>query len=293
MGVGAAAIAAAAGERLAAAKRAPAAARGRAGQAASRGARFAYVGSFTSEVRKARGEGISVYRIDPDSGRWGRVQALDREVNPGYLAVDPKRPVLYAVHSEANQVSAFSINDATGELTLINRQSCGGDNPVHLALDATGPVPRRRQLRLRLRRRATGGCRRLAGRAGRISSTLKGELGPHRTEQSVPHPHHCPFDPAGRMVVVPDKGLDRLFVFTLDTAKGTLVPASPPSVKTRSGAGPRHIGFNPRLPYAYVINELDSTVAAFRVTTCRRARAAPDPAVDSGDLHRRQHGRRD
>jgi 6-phosphogluconolactonase (cycloisomerase 2 family) len=94
--------------------------------------------------------------------------------------------------------------------------------------------------------------------------TLRGELGPHRTEQSTPHPHHCPFDPTGRIVVVPDKGLDRLFVFRLDTAKGTLVPAEPASVKTRSGAGPRHIGFNPRLPYAYVINELDSTVATYR-----------------------------
>jgi len=62
----------------------------------------------------------------------------------------------------------------------------------------------------------------------------------------VPHPHHCPFDPAGRTVVVPDKGLDRLFVLKLDTANGTLVPSDPPSVKVRSGAGPRHIAFNPR-----------------------------------------------
>ena len=263
MGASAVAIAAAAGERLAAAKRAPAVVRGRAGQAASRGARFAYVGLFTSEVRKARGEGISVYRIDPGSGRWGRVQALNREVNPGYLAVDPKRPVLYAVHSEANQVSAFSINDATGELTLINRQSCGGDNPVHLALDATGRF-------LVVANYGSGSVVVLpVGADGSLgartdSVTLTGELGPHRTEQSVPHPHQCPFDPTGRMVVVPDKGLDRLFVFMLDTAKGTLVPASPPSVKTRSGAGPRHIGFNPRLPCAYVINELDSTVATYR-----------------------------
>jgi 6-phosphogluconolactonase (cycloisomerase 2 family) len=266
MGVSAAAIAAAAGERLAGAKRAPAAARGRAGQAASRGPRFAYVGSFTSEVRKARGEGISVYRIDPESGHWGRVQALNREVNPGYLAIDPKRPVLYAVHSEANEVSAFAVNDATGELTLINRQSCGGDNPVHLALDATGRF-------LVVANYGSGSVVVLpVGADGSLGAktdlvALKAELGPHRTEQSVPHPHQCPFDPTGRLVVVPDKGLDRLFVFTLDTAKGTLVPVSPPSVKTRSGAGPRHIAFNPRLPYAYVINELDSTVAAFRVTS--------------------------
>jgi len=264
IGLSAAAIAASADGRIAGAWRAQDRAQDGASQPAVAVPRFAYVGSFTSEVRNARGEGLSAYRIDPATGRWARVQALAREVNPGYLAVDPKRQVLFSVHSEANHVSAFSMNGSTGELTLINRQSCGGDNPVHLALDATGrflvvanygsgsvvvfPVE------------ASGA---LGGRTDLV--TLKGELGPHRTEQSAPHPHQCPFDPAGRIVVVPAKGLDRLFVFRLDTAKGTLVPADPPSVKTRSGAGPRHLAFNPRQPYAYVINELDSTVATYRV----------------------------
>jgi len=138
MGMSAAAIAAAAGERIVASGRLAGAGRARADRRASRTPRFAYLGTFTSEKRNARGEGLSAYRIDPESGRWARVQLLGREVNPSYLTVDPKRPVLYAVHADANKVSAFSINDATGELTLINRQPCGGDNPVHLALDATG-----------------------------------------------------------------------------------------------------------------------------------------------------------
>ena len=235
------------------------------GASAAGAPRFAYVGSFTSEARKARGEGISVYRLDPESGRWARVQALNKEVNPGYLAVDPKRPVLYAVHADANQVSAFAINDATGELTLINRQASGGDNPVHLSLDPGGRW-------LVVANYASGHVVVLpVGADGSLGSRsdlveLKGEPGPHRTEQSVPHPHQCPFDAAGRLVVVPDKGLDRLFVFRLDSARGKLVAAEPPSVKTRSGAGPRHIAFHPRLPYAYVINELDSSVAAYRIS---------------------------
>lgn len=251
MGISAAAIAAAAAARL------------EASQARRGQPQFAYVGSFTSEARKARGEGISVYRVDPDSGRWGRVQALTREINPGFLAVDPKRAVLFAVHADANRVSAFSVNEATGELTLINRQPCGGDNPVHLALDATGRF-------LVVANYGSGSVAVLpVGPDGSLGSrtdlvTLKGEPGPHRTEQAVPHPHQCPFDPSGRFVVVPDKGLDRLFVFTLETTRGVLVPAEQPSVKVRSGAGPRHIAFNSKLPYAYVINELDSTVSTFR-----------------------------
>jgi 6-phosphogluconolactonase (cycloisomerase 2 family) len=93
---------------------------------------------------------------------------------------------------------------------------------------------------------------------------LAGEPGPHRTEQPGPHPHHAPFDPAGRFVVVPDKGLDRVFVLRLDAAAGRLAANEPASVRTRAGAGPRHVAFHPALPVAYVVNELDSTVTAYR-----------------------------
>jgi 6-phosphogluconolactonase len=264
MGASAAALAVAAGGRLAAAKPEQAAAGAGAARNPSRTARFAYVGSFATSTRGAHGEGLSVYSIDAASGRWTRVQLLSGEVNPGYLALDPRRPVLYSVHPVANQVSAFTINDGTGELTLINRQPCGGDDPSHIAVDPAGRF-------LVVANYVAGNVEVLPVNAdGSLGAptdvvAMKGELGPHRTEQPGPHPHQCVFDPAGRFVVVPDKGLDRLFIFRIDGAKGTLVPADPPFTKTRSGAGPRHLAFHPRLPYAWVINELDSTVTSYRV----------------------------
>jgi 6-phosphogluconolactonase len=224
--------------------------------------RFAYVGSFATSTRGAHGEGLSVYSVDAASGRWTRIQLLN-ELNPGYLALDPRRPVLYSVHPVANQVSSFAISDKTGELTLINRQPSGGDDPSHLAIEPAGRF-------LVVANYVAGTVEVLPvnadGSLGVPTDVMatKGPLGPHRTEQPSPHPHQCPFDPAGRFVVVPDKGLDRLFVFRIDPATGRLVPADPPFTKTRSGAGPRHIVFHPRLPYAWVINELDSTVAAYR-----------------------------
>ena len=225
--------------------------------------RFAYVGSFATSTRGAHGEGLSVYAIDAATGRWARVQLLSSVVNPGYLALDPRRPVLYAVQPVANEVSAFAIDDRTGELTLINRQPSGGDDPSHVVIDPAGKwlvVTNYVAGTVELLPVKTDGS---LGAPTDVVAT-KGELGPHRTEQPGPHPHQCQFDPGGRFVVVPDKGLDRLFIFRIDGAKGTLVPADPPFTQTRSGAGPRHIAFHPRLPYAWVINELDSTVAAYR-----------------------------
>ena len=53
-------------------------------------------------------------------------------------------------------------------------------------------------------------------------------------------------------------------MYRLDSLKGKLVPGDAPFVKSRYGAGPRHIAFHPQLPYAYLVNELDSTVTTYR-----------------------------
>jgi 6-phosphogluconolactonase len=226
--------------------------------------RFAYVGSFATSTRGAHGEGLSVYGIDAATGEWTRVQLLSDVVNPGYLALHPRRPFLYAVQPVVNQVSAFAIDERTGSLGFVNRQPSGGDDPSHVGIDPSG--------RFAVVANYVAGTVEVLpiladGSLGTPTHVVatKGELGPHRTEQPGPHPHQCAFDPTGRFFVVSDKGFDRLFVFRIDDAKGTLVPGDPPFVATRSGAGPRHLAFHPRLPYAWVINELDSTVTTYAV----------------------------
>jgi 6-phosphogluconolactonase len=53
-------------------------------------------------------------------------------------------------------------------------------------------------------------------------------------------------------------------VFWLDGSSGKLTANDPPFVATREGAGRRHIAFHPSQSYAYVVNELDSTVTTYR-----------------------------
>jgi 6-phosphogluconolactonase (cycloisomerase 2 family) len=160
-------------------------------------------------------------------------------------------------------VTAYRIDEITGRLELLNQQPTGGRNGVHLAIDATNRF-------LALANYATGslvlfpiGPDGSLGARADLAET-KGELGPHRTQQESSHPHHCPFDRTGRFIVVPDKGLDRIFVYRLDTARGKLVAGNPPFVKSRAGAAPRHVDFHPTRPLAYVINELDSTIATYQ-----------------------------
>jgi 6-phosphogluconolactonase len=55
-----------------------------------------------------------------------------------------------------------------------------------------------------------------------------------------------------------------VFVFRFDPASGRLSASEPDSVKTRPGAGPRHLAFHPKLPIVWVLNELDSTTTTYR-----------------------------
>ena len=224
---------------------------------------YAYVGCYNAPDRGGRGQGITIFRMDEASGVWLGVGMVEAGVNPAFLALHPTGDFLYAVHGGGgDEVSAFVRDRATGTLTFLNRQPCGGTNPVHLDLTPDG--------RTLVVANYTGGTVAALpvgadGRLGPPGSVLplSGTPGPDPKEQDRPHPHHSPFDPAGRFVTIPDKGLDRLFVFRVGAEAGTIEPNEPSGVDTASGAGPRHIAFAPAAPYAYVINELDSTITAY------------------------------
>lgn len=222
---------------------------------------YAYVGSRTSRERNARGDGISVFKMDPASGSLALEQVVGDLVNPSFLALNRQGDVLYTVHGDQHDVSAFRVHPEDGTLQFLQRQPCGGKNPVHLALDPTEQflvVSNHLSSNLAVLPVLPG------GKLGAVCQTvaLTGTPGPHRIEQPFAKPHFNPFDPSGQFVVVPDKGLDRVFTFRF--AGGRLTPAAVPSVATREAAGPRHIAFHPVQPLAYVVNELDSTVTAYR-----------------------------
>jgi len=229
-------------------------------------AMHAYVGSFTTAQRKARGDGIHVYRVDPATSVWTHVQHIGDLVNPSYLAVSPDQRFLYSVHGDEDYATAFALDPATGQAKLLNRAAAGGKNGVREAVDPSGKF-------LVMANYGSGSVALLPiAPDGSLKDQhqlvqLPGEPGPHKVEQTSSHPHDIVFDPSGRFVLVPDKGLDRVFVFRFDAAAGRLTPTEQGSVKSRPGAGSRHLAFHPKLPIVWVLNELDSTIATYRFDT--------------------------
>jgi 6-phosphogluconolactonase (cycloisomerase 2 family) len=222
---------------------------------------FAYVGSYTEPERHGRGTGINVYRVDRRTGAFDYVQRISQLENPSFLALSADGRHLYAVHGDRTEATSFSIDERTGKLTLLNRQPTGGYNPVHLAFDRTGRY-------LAIANYTTDSVCVLPilsdGSLGHYTklTAVKGELGPHKTQQRGMYPHDIPLDPRGRFFYVPCKGGDCVVSYRLDARRGVLVETS--RVSARPGAGPRHIGFHPRRALAYVLNELDSTITTYR-----------------------------
>ncbi|SEF85803.1 6-phosphogluconolactonase, cycloisomerase 2 family [Thermomonospora echinospora] len=230
---------------------------GRVGRPGGPVARRAYIGGFTEgEFGLPDLPGIGLATVDGRTGALsldGYFRGID---NPTYLALSPRRDVLYAVGQTARgTVHALSI-DRRGRLSPINQRPTEGSTPVHLAIDPTGrylvtvnydsggvavhPL------------RGDGGLGPLADLAEQTGS------GPHPVEQRGPHPHMVAFGTSGD-VLVPDKGDDHVYVYGLDPATGRL------TLRARSfigrGVGPRHLAFHPSGRIVYVVNELGHTVA--------------------------------
>ena len=227
-----------------------------------RGTLYAYVGCYTTAQRSARGDGIHVYRIDPRTGAWTHVQHVGDLVNPSFLVMAADQRHLYSVHGDETYATAFSVDRETGFLQSLNRAETGGRNGVHQAIDSAGRF-------MVVANYGAGNVAVLPIRPGGALAdavqvvALPGQPGPHRIEQAASHPHHVVFDPAGRSVIVPDKGLDRVFIFRFDAGTGKLTPTGQGAAVARAGSGPRHAAFHPRLPIAWVVNELASTVTTY------------------------------
>ena len=230
--------------------------------APARAARFAYVGCRTTRERNARGLGIEVFRVEA-TGIWSHVQRVEGLDNPSFLALDREQRFLYAVHGDLSDISAYCLDAATGKLTFLNRQSTEGRNPAHLVVDGTNRF-------VLVANYATGTIAVLPrvadGSLGPVQQIVAnpGTPGPHKVDQTFSHPHEIAYSPDGRFLVVPDKGLDRVFTYRFDADRGVLAPGEAPFVQVRPGAGPRHIAFHPTGSYAFVAHELDASVGAYR-----------------------------
>ncbi len=160
-------------------------------------------------------------------------------------------------------VSAFALGESSGTLTFLNAQPSHGTDPCHLSVDKTGKY-------VLVANFASGSVSvypvQPDGSLGEASDVIQHQgssVDPVR--QSGPHAHAVTLDNQGKFVYVPDLGLDQVVIYKLDVGRGKLESVG--AVRTEPGAGPRQVVMHPSKNYAYLINELNSTMTAYAYDT--------------------------
>jgi 6-phosphogluconolactonase len=227
-----------------------------------------YIGTNT----RTKSKGIYAYRFQPSTGNVSFIGLAAETPYPSWIAVHPSLKYLYAANEselkaapgQPSTISSFAIDRRTGALTFLNKASAGGQGPCHVSVDKTGKVLFAGNYR-------TGNVEAISiladGRLGQSTAHMQHTAPPEPAgtppRKVTPRAHCVMTSPNNRFLLAADLGVDQVFVYRLDAAKGTLSPNDPPSAKVTPGAGPRHFTFHPNGRFVYVINEFASTVITF------------------------------
>jgi 6-phosphogluconolactonase len=251
---------------------------------------IAYVGTFSSPLRDVlptqvdlppgNGRGIHRYRVDRVTGAMIPSGVCALATSPSCLVLDAAGTRLYSANEtdrvgqdHQGTVSAWTINRADGQLTLLNTVPSGGAGPTHVSLHPSG--------RFALVANYFGGSVAVLpilpdGRLGAATDIKQdhGTVGPNRPTHAPPgsfafsghdrtHVHMVEADPSGRFVLNVDLGLDRIFLWKFDQHRGRLTPNDPPDVALPPGDGPRHFRFHPNGRWLYSLQEEASNIVLF------------------------------
>ena len=212
----------------------------------------------TNTGGSGKSEGIYLSTFDPEGGVFGEVKLGAKYSSPGFLALHSSKPLLYAVgRSEANPKGSVAVFKLGDPLEFIAEASSGGNNPCHLAINDSGTV-------LAVANYSDGTTSTLSLDSDGVPKTAFSKRidgkGPNAGRQEGPHAHGVYF--RGKVLHVPDLGLDKVLTWTLDPKTAKPEKEEPSSWSSAPGAGPRHMDFAPDGRHAYVVNELDNTVSA-------------------------------
>ncbi|MES2475755.1 MAG: lactonase family protein [Verrucomicrobiota bacterium] len=220
-----------------------------------------YIGTNTGG--KSASKGIYVADFDDVTGKLTKPTLAAEYGNPGFLALHPTKPLIYACGApkqkfadDSGSVAAFAIRRDHG-LDFLGEASCMGKGPCHVAVDATG-----RTVAVANYGDGSYATVRLdeSGIPGKAVSVFRPEgSGPNKDRQNGPHAHGVYFNKANNRLLMPDLGLDQVFIHPFD-AETSALSEPLPSLKSKPGAGPRHLAFSPDEKNLYVINELENAI---------------------------------
>jgi 6-phosphogluconolactonase len=225
-----------------------------------------YVGTYS--VRGS--QGIYAFAFNRAKQNLTLLQAVPSLESPTFIDIHPSQKYLYSVNrgkadvaDQGGSVSAYGIDPATGRLSGLNHKSSYGDGPCYVEVDKSGKY-------IFVSHYNEGNLTVLSlfkdGSVGSVSDAKKytgNSVHPER--QQSPHIHSTVISADNKFVYVMDLGTDKIYIYEFNAEEGTLRPATTPEVSVVQGGGPRHLALHPSGSFAYVVEELTSTVGVFSV----------------------------
>lgn len=242
----------------------------------------------------AHGVGIGRYAFDTDTGDVSLLGYTYADNNPATLWVAPNQRYLYVAHETKNfnneygaggGVSAYAIDQETGDLALINTVSSCGTFAAYVTCDKTGQyvvvanhasyfyntefVPTENGDYVPRVLRDVGSLALFQVREdGGLEEACDVQVLPGHGydvfNQMSAHPHGVEIT-GDDLVIAPDKGADTIAVFRLNRENHKLSPVE--FYPSDPGAAPRHAAIHPTMPFFFVINEFNNKVVSYRWDT--------------------------
>jgi 6-phosphogluconolactonase (cycloisomerase 2 family) len=103
--------------------------------------RFLYVAHCGVEpYGPAEGSNVSAYAINPDSGALTPLPGSPFAAGScaAFLAFSASGAILHALNTTSNDITTFSVNKGTGDLTRVGEPVAVGEQPQAIAVDPSG-----------------------------------------------------------------------------------------------------------------------------------------------------------
>jgi 6-phosphogluconolactonase len=241
-----------------------------------------YVGTFS--VRGS--QGIYAFSFDRVKRTLKLLQTVPSLESPSYLTVHPSGKFLYSVNrgradvaDNGGSVSAYGIDPKSGKLSGIGHRSSYGDDPCHISIDKTGKyafISNYNRGNLVVLQLFDDG---LIGSPSDAKKYVGNSANAARQES--PHIHSATISADNKFLYVADLGTDKIYIYEFNASNGTLVPAKTSEISVSRGSGPRHFTLHPNGKFAYLSEELTSSVCALSVNKTTGALSILEDTVTS------------
>lgn len=214
------------------------------------------IGTYTNT---GKSQGIYSYKINMKTGVFTQKSIFKGVKNPGFLSITQDKKYVYSVseNPDGNSAYAFSFNDKTGELTLLNSSLTKSDGPCYIT-ETENHV---------FTANYGGGSISVFGRKGDGSLTNVLQVIQHAGKsvntdrQNEPHVHQVLITKDNKYVIANDLGTDKVTVYNYNQNSKTNILVAYDTLNVKPGSGPRHSTFSKDGTKLYLVQEIDGSVS--------------------------------